>query len=345
MNLLVPCAGRSSRYDTARPKYLLAMPDNRLMFEHAAAPVLAGAERVLFAVLREHDEAFEAGRIIQELLPGSEVLVLDEVTRGQAETVLAMLRHFNVQGSFLVKDSDSHFVPLETYDPGRNYVSLVNARETDSVKLYNKSFAVINEQGYIVGTVEKSIASDFFSCGGYYFADAAQFVQSFQEYDRLQFGGEFFLSQIIDHMIERGHLFHPMLCRAYEDWGTHEDWIAYRQRFSTYLFDLDGVIYQNGSPYWHPRWGENDIFPAVAQRINELHEQGNYILIVTSRPEKYRAVTEEQLRRDGLKYHQLVMGVHHGRRVLVNDFGKTNPYPSAVAINTQRDSADFIDKL
>ena len=36
-------------------------------------------------------------------------MIIDEVTRGQADTVVKMLEHFNITDSFLVKDSDSHF--------------------------------------------------------------------------------------------------------------------------------------------------------------------------------------------------------------------------------------------
>lgn len=321
------------------------MPDGRLMFELAIAPILGQAETVLFAILREHEQSFGASSIIKELVPRSEVVILDEVTRGQAETVLLMAKHFGVKGAFLVKDPDSHFETTLTYDPSYNYVSVCSAREVRNVKLYNKSFAVINEQGYIVGMVEKEITSELFSCGGYFFADSESFIESFEKYERLQVAGEFYLSQIIDLMIESGYIFHPMACTNYEDWGTHEDWIAYRKRFGTYLIDLDGVIYQNGNRFWRPRWGENKIIVKAREKINALFGQGNYIVIISSRPEAFRAVTEGQLRKDHVRYHQLVMGVYHATRIAVNDFSPTNPYPSVVAINTERDSGDFVDKV
>lgn len=345
MNLLVPCAGKSSRFQTHVPKYLLSMPDNRLMFACAVAPFLKSAKRILFAVLREHDQMYGASAIIKDLLPASEVLILEQVTRGQAETVYVMSREFGVEGPILVKDPDSFFEPLSDYQAHRNYVSLVNARETRDVKLYNKSFAMINEQGYIVGTAEKAITSEYFSCGGYFFSDAEVFMQSFQQYEKLQASGEYYLSQVIDMMIEQRHVFHPMPCKNYEDWGTHEDWIAYRQRFGTFLIDLDGVVYENGSQYWHPRWGESPVFQDARDKVCELYDQGNYIVLVTSRPERLRTLTEQQLQRDQVKYHQLVMGVHHGKRTVVNDFSNSNPYPAAVAINTLRNSRDYLEKL
>jgi hypothetical protein len=345
MNLLVPCAGRSSRYETRLPKYLLSMPDGRLMFELAVEPFRARAGRVLFAVLREHDEGFHAGDVIREVLPQAEVMVIGEVTRGQAETVELMVEHFGVDGAFLAKDSDSYFVPTSAYDPRWNYVSVCSARKERGVKLYNKSFADINELGYVVGMLEKEISSEFFSCGGYFFSDPGEFADAFRHYEKITTGGGFYLSEIIDLVIEAGGIFHPMQCEGYLDWGTHDDWIAYRQSVATYVLDLDGVVYRNGSRFWNPRWGENEVIPRVGDKVNELFDRGNYIVLMTSRPESFRPATEAQLDRDGVRYHQLVMGVHHGRRVLVNDFSGTNPYPSAVAINTPRDSGDAVDML
>ena len=345
MDLLVPCAGKSSRFPTDIPKFLLSMPDGRLMFELAVAPFIQGADSILFAVLREHDDRFQASSIIRQLIPDCEILILDEVTRGQAETVLRMVEHSRLNGAFLVKDSDSHFEPLENYDPIFNYISLCSAREAPDVKLYNKSFAVINEQGYIVGTVEKEITSELFSCGGYFFADPQSYIEGFNRYEHLQVGGEFYLSQIIDLMIESGHVFRPMRCREYQDWGTHKDWVAYRKRVATYLIDIDGVIYENGSRFWPPQWGSNNVYDSARDKINQLFETGNYIVLITSRPEEFRAVTEGQLRQDHVGYHQLVMGVHHGTRVVVNDFAPSNPYPAAVAVNTRRDSDDFANTM
>jgi len=321
------------------------MPNGKLMFELAIAPFIEKADRILFAILKEHDDQFKSKNIIKELVPSSEIFVIDEVTRGPAETVLKTLEHFNIDGPFLVKDADSYFYPKTTYNPTRNYVSVCNAREVRDIKLYNKSFSVINEQGYVVGTMEKEIRSEFFSSGGYFFSDPKSFKDGFQKYKRALPSGEYFLSQIIDTMVESGHIFLPMFCSKYEDWGTNEDWIAFRKRVATYIIDIDGVIYENGSRFWKPRWGESKILGKVQNKIKQLFNNGNYIVLLTSRPEIFRLTTENQLKEDGIKYHQLVMGVHHGNRVLINDFSTTNPFPSAIAINTLRNSADFLDKI
>ena len=345
MDLLVPCAGESSRYATERPKYLLTMPNGKLMIQESIEPFLKKTDRILFAILREHNESFNSSIVLKKLFPNCEIMIVDEVTRGQAETVFKMLDYFNVQKSFLVKDSDSYFEPLEDYEKNKNYITICDATKERTTKLYNKSFADINTQNIVTRTGEKEIISKFFSCGGYFFSKAADYIEGFEKHEKLDISGEFFISNIIDIMIDSGHVFHPMECTKYEDWGTYEDWIKYRKTKSTFFFDIDGVIYDNGSEFWEPKWGQNKIFEKAKIKINELFDNGNYIVLVTSRPEKFREITEKQLETDGLQYNQLVMGIYHGTRILINDYSDTNPYPAAKAINTKRNSVDFIEKL
>jgi hypothetical protein len=47
----------------------------------------------------------------------------------------------------------------------------------------------------------------------------------------------------------------------------------------------------------------------------------------------------------GFEGCDLIMDVHHTNRVIINDFSNTNPYPSAIAINLNRDSDNLEDYL
>ena len=344
MELLIPCAGKSSRYPTEKPKYLLTMPDGKLMIQATTESIVSQFDRIFFAVLKEHDEKFHSSAILKKLFPKSEVLVIDEVTRGQAETIVKMLKHFNIKDSFLVKDSDAYFELKLPYESNKNYISICDAKKIHTAKLYNKSFVEISNQKYILRT-SLQIISNFFSCGGYFFSSAIDFIENFKKYEEMQMEGEFFVSNIIDIMIDNNHIFHPMECINYGDWGTYEEWVEYKRSKSSYFFDIDGVIYENGSEFWEPKWGENKIFIEAKKKVNELFNSGNQIILITSRPEKFREITIEQLERDGVLYHKLIMGVFHGSRYLINDYSNTNPYPTAKAINTKRNSIDFLEKI
>jgi hypothetical protein len=344
MDLLVPCAGRSSRFSTSRPKYLLTMPDGKLMIQATTESFIPNFNRICFGVLKEHDEKFHSSKILKKLFPTCEVFIIDGVTRGQAETVVKMLKYFKITDSFLVKDSDSHFNALSVYESSKNYVSICDAKKTPETLLYNKSFVELSNQKYILRT-SLDIISNFFSCGGYFFSNALDFIDNFHKYEEMQMEGEFFISNVIDIMIDNNHMFHPMECSDLKDWGTFDDWINYKQLRSAYFFDIDGVIYENGSEFWEPKWGENKILSKSKDKINKLFNSENQIILTTSRPESFREITIKQLNQDGVLYHQLIMGIYHGTRYLINDYSKTNPYPAAKAINTKRNSCDFLEKI
>ena len=72
MELLIPCAGKSTRFPTERPKYLLTMPDGKLMIQHTTESLLPEFDRVLFAILREHDEKFHSSHRANLLRKDSE---------------------------------------------------------------------------------------------------------------------------------------------------------------------------------------------------------------------------------------------------------------------------------
>ena len=43
--------------------------------------------------------------------------------------------------------------------------------------------------------------------------------------------------------------------------------------------------------------------------------------------------------------HALVMNCLHGRRFLINDYARSNPYPAAVGINIERNTGILSDML
>lgn len=75
----------------------------------------------------------------------------------------------------------------------------------------------------------------------------------------------------------------------------------------TYAFDIDGTICSTNCDYQ-----EAKVFPEMIAHINHLYEQGNTILLFTSRGSgsgaDWRALTEQQLKDWGVLHHKLIMG-------------------------------------
>ena len=194
------------------------------MIQHTTESLLPEFDRVLFAILREHDEKFHSSTILKKLFPKCEILILEEVTKGQAETVTKMLEYFDVKSSFLVKDADAYFEISSSYESNKNYISLCNAKKLPNAKLYNKSFADISDQNYILRT-SLDIISNYFSWWWlFFFRTRLLLLRIINNMKKCKLMGEFFISNIIDVMIDEGHIFHPMECTNYEDLGTYEVW-------------------------------------------------------------------------------------------------------------------------
>jgi hypothetical protein len=73
--------------------------------------------------------------------------------------------------------------------------------------------------------------------------------------------------------------------------------------------------------------------------------QGCKIIFCTARNKKYELITRSLLNTLGFGDCDLIMEVHHTKRVLINDYAKTNPYPTAVAVNIPRDSDQLKDLI
>ena len=88
----------------------------------------------------------------------------------------------------------------------------------------------------------------------------------------------------------------------------------------TYIFDIDGTIcYSSSGDY------ENSVpIESRIKKVNELYDEGNKIIFNTARgmgrtdnspmfaERLFRKLTEEQLERWGVKYHQLFLGKPSG---------------------------------
>ncbi|MEI6654564.1 MAG: hypothetical protein WCP45_07335 [Verrucomicrobiota bacterium] len=63
----------------------------------------------------------------------------------------------------------------------------------------------------------------------------------------------------------------------------------------------------------------------------------------TARPKRFEEITRLMLADLGFTDFELLMAINHSRRVLINDYAPSNPYPSAEAINMKRDSDNLKD--
>ena len=337
MEVIIPCAGASSRFPNMRPKYLLTDYAGRLMVENAAEHYI-GKHRVTVVILKEHDEKYLARKKLEEAFGNKvDIVVLDKPTSGPADTVYQAIKRgrVNLSSPLLIKDCDGFY---KTEEKEGNIIYVAKLSKHPRIRTAGaKSYTLANDQGIINSVVEKRIVSDHFCVGGYQFETTQSYINAFE---KLSTTNEIFVSNIVDYMISKDNIFFESEVENFIDVGTSEDWFDFNNK-PTYFCDIDGTIVKSKWDYYddvEPIW--DNVSALVSKK-----QEGCKIIFTTSRPEKYRKLTQNIL--DGLGFAgcNLIMGIHHSKRVLINDYATSNPYPTAVAVNIKRDSEDLGDML
>lgn len=343
--LIVPCAGRSSRFPNMRPKWMLTHPDGNLMLIKSLSGLdLRIFNRIIIVIVKAHDEGYEASLILKQAfsdIPEVEICILDDFTSSVVETVLYAVRKMDITGSIVIRDSDN-FVVCKIPTPIPNAIACLDIGSGITVtNLAQKSFAILNEQGVITNIQEKRIISQFICLGVYCFEDCAYFIDGAEALEKESQIKELYISHVISWLIINKNLvFHCLPVTDYQDWGTITEWRAMQLRNRTFFVDLDGILLKNSGKYGSINWNNNKDF--IQENVNallRLQTNGAQIVIVTSRPESLRDRVIKLLTKMGIIPFALLMGLNHAPRVLINDFASSNPYPSASAINVPRNSS------
>ena len=338
--LLVTACGLSSRFEGLRPKWMLTHPIGELMLARSISGLgFDSFDKICFSFLKEHFDKYECldgiKKCIKELgiSSKSEIKLFPHRTKDQAQTVYESIGLFNIKGSFLVKEVDNYFEHNSLNED--NTVCYSDLNDTTRINPTNKGYVVLNKDK-IQKMVEKKVVSTTFSCGAYQFRDADYFRETYRELSETT-SENLYLSTVIDFMISKGEIFRGAKVKDYIDWGTKEDWLNYCNEFATIFCDLDGTLLTSSGEYFKPYWEEAKPIQENVDKLNQLHDSGKAkIIITTARKKKFKTLTIEQLEKYNIKYHELIIGLNHCQRILINDFAPSNPYPSATALNLKR---------
>jgi hypothetical protein len=306
---------------------------------------------IAFVGIREHARDYKADQWLAEAVATELALPKDFPVRsfwpgaeraGNVAGDIAMaIEALNIKGPIAIKDCDNSFrlnYGVQPPEETANWIALGDMRTLERVTARNKSYATLHI-GLVQGIAEKQMVSPWFCAGLYRFADAAEYVEAWK---RANNSGCTNVSHVIYQMLLYAKTFSHVAVEDYQDWGTIEDWRRFCAGFKTLLVDLDGMLVHASAKWFGQRWGTTEELSGNVATLRRLHAQGRLQIIVTSaRHESARDLTENQLRRLGIPFDQLVLGLWHCQRVLANDYCGTNPFPSAVALSLPRDSDEL----
>lgn len=334
-NVFILCSGKSSRFGSLRPKWLLTHPNGKPLFARAVEGLeLPQRTTIHLVVLQQHLKQFKiSNRDIHSALPDCKIIAFDQATDSQAASAAKAILQSGTMGEpVFFKDCDSYFQCKPRV--GDNHVVTSTLRAGPAEDVTAKCYVQTDTLGKIHNIVEKRVISEEFAIGGYGFRNGGVFMAAYRAFPGTL--SEKFISHVILCSIAGGEPFWSVCGGRYEDYGTPRALGQVLGNYATLFIDLDGTLVTSGGPFGATRWGSGERIEHAVSAMRRMYDSGRYHLVVTtSRPEAERKLTERELKEKCIPHHQLVMGLPVAPRVLVNDQSPLGP-PSARAICVTR---------
>ena len=87
---------------------------------------------------------------------------------------------------------------------------------------------------------------------------------------------------------------------------------ALTEGVKNYLIDIDGTVCDDIPNEEPERMLTAEVYPDALKTLNKWYDEGHIICFFTSRTEDHRTYTEIWLKKNGFKYHSLLMGKPRG---------------------------------
>lgn len=344
--LIVPAAGESTRFGSMRPKFLLQHPFGKAMLaaglEGLPSSLKESLRSAIIVVQEDHMHDIDQdvlSRQVEDSIGISPIFVKLQIgTNSQVETVLKGIERMGSDGPIIVKDCDNYMSFYHTeFEKSDYYLAFADLKKHTDTVAFNKAYVQMEEANRVYGIVEKEIVSSFIYTGLAKFASASSFMAAHYSIEKQ---GTTFVSDIVKLLLDQGYEFSGVEVEKYHDWGTAREWKSYLNRFATLLVDLDGVVTANMSPVSKSKnWSK---FIPILENVDALiklqESETVKFVFLTARSAMYKNELIAHLTNIGFKNFELICGLPHAKRVLINDFADTNPYPTAIAINLERNS-------
>ena len=211
MIFVIPMAGRGSRFKEAgfeKPKFMLSVCGRTLLEWSLKSLPLELASEVVFVGLSEENKALDLEKTVRSLsgIP-DEILTfrwLDEVTNGQATTVLEGLHGIADELPLVIFNIDTTFIDsnISTALQEGDWDGLLGSFASQTPNL---SYAALDEQGRVVRVVEKEVISSHALNGLYAFRSVALFRQCYQNLkdEVLSKKGEVYVAPLYQHLLSQ----------------------------------------------------------------------------------------------------------------------------------------------
>ena len=187
-------------------------------------------DRIYYTVLRKHVERFCIDEMMKLQfkrlgLDNVSVVVLDEPTVSQTETLYQTIKKANIEGAIFIKDADGYYKAKVNRANG---IALFPLEQMDIVNPKNKSYVSVDDMYYITNVIEKKVIGHYFNAGGSCFEDASLFCKYYEQL-KAKFP-KVYVSHIIYQMLLDRYQFRPIEVEHFKDWGSTSLYEYYLQQ-------------------------------------------------------------------------------------------------------------------
>lgn len=250
MNLIIPMAGRGSRFvnsGTTLPKPLIPIKGKPMLFWALQSLKDFSFSQIIFIVLTDHEKKFKVSEELKRHVRSPfKIIFINEVTDGQLSTTLAAKKYIDTDEDILIVPSDT-FVKSDLmediknkFDDTQGIISVAN------VPGDSWSFARIDGNRRVVEVSEKVRISEFASTGLYYFSNGHHFVQLanmvISNCEKVQ--EEYYVSSVYKKYIEFGCRIDVSLADEMWDMGTPKSLKMFEKHLDDNRIQIskDGVL-------------------------------------------------------------------------------------------------------
>lgn len=207
LNIVIPMAGRGSRFEQAGftfPKPLIDVKGKPMI--QVVKESLNIEANYIFIVQKEHYEKYNLKYLLNLIAPGCQIIQIDGITEGAAETVLKAKDLINNENPLLIVNSDQ-FVEWDSNE----IMYAFNADKIDGgVVVFHAthpkwSYVKLDDDGFVCEVAEKKVISDIATVGIYFWKFGEDFVWAAEEmmnHDEKRVNGEWYIAPTFQELIE-----------------------------------------------------------------------------------------------------------------------------------------------
>lgn len=227
VNIVIPAAGLGSRFANAGytfPKPLIDVNGKPMI--QVVVENLAVSGRFIFIVQESHYEKYNLKYLLNAIAPGCVIVKTDGLTEGSACSVLLAKEHINNDDPLIIANSDQY---LE-WDPRQFLYTSMSEGVDGCISTFTNShpkfsYALMNDDGYVVEVAEKKVISNNATTGVYFWkkgSDCVKYTEQMIAKD-IRVNGEFYNCPVFNEAIQDGKKIKSVPAKTFWCLGTPED--------------------------------------------------------------------------------------------------------------------------